>query len=152
MTVLLLAASFVLIIGGALLFANAVEWAGRRLGLGHGAVGSVIAAVAIGSIVGAPLLLGTLAMAMVGTSAVAFRGRRQKGSEIDADAGSGLRDLIVFALMFSAAVAVGATTPGAWLRYSVAGLLVAGYTGYVWWTVRSEPSPHNRNGNLSSSR
>jgi cation:H+ antiporter len=45
MTVLLLLASFVLIVGGALLFTNAVEWFGARLDLGQGAVGSLLAAV-----------------------------------------------------------------------------------------------------------
>ena len=45
MTVLLLLASFVLIIGGAILFTNAVEWAGRNLNLGEGPVGSLLAAV-----------------------------------------------------------------------------------------------------------
>jgi hypothetical protein len=39
-TVVLLLASFALIGVGALLFTNAVEWAGERLDLGHGAVGS----------------------------------------------------------------------------------------------------------------
>ena len=37
MTVLLLLASFVLIVVGAILFTNAVEWAGQNLNLGHGA-------------------------------------------------------------------------------------------------------------------
>ena len=45
MTVLLLLASFALIVGGALLFTNAVEWFGHRLDLGQGAVGSLLAAV-----------------------------------------------------------------------------------------------------------
>jgi cation:H+ antiporter len=40
-TVVLLA----VVLGGALLFTNAVEWAGNRLGLGVGAVGTVLAAV-----------------------------------------------------------------------------------------------------------
>ncbi|MGH3092753.1 MAG: sodium:calcium antiporter, partial [Gaiellaceae bacterium] len=85
MTYGLLVASFALLLGGALVFTNAVEWAGVRIGLGTGAVGSVLAAVAtalpeslvpiiallsgsreseavaIGAIVGAPFLLGTLA-------------------------------------------------------------------------------------------
>ena len=42
---LLLAVAFGVILGGALLFTNAVEWTGRRLGLGEGATGSVLAAV-----------------------------------------------------------------------------------------------------------
>ena len=40
MTGVLLAAAFALIIGGALLFTNAIEWSGKHLDLGEGAVGS----------------------------------------------------------------------------------------------------------------
>ena len=45
MDVVLLIASFAVILSGALLFTNAVEWIGHRLGLGEGAVGSLLAAV-----------------------------------------------------------------------------------------------------------
>ena len=83
MSVVLLALSFAVILAGALLFTNAVEWIGHRLKVGEGAVGSILAAVgtampetliaivallgsadggsedvAIGAIVGAPFLLG----------------------------------------------------------------------------------------------
>ena len=89
MDFVLLIASFAVILAGALLFTNAVEWIGHRLDLGEGAVGSLLAAVgtampetliaivaliegsksedvAIGAIVGAPFLLATLAMGLVG--------------------------------------------------------------------------------------
>ena len=45
MTGLLLGAAFALIIGGAILFTNAIEWTGKRLDLGEGAVGSLLAAI-----------------------------------------------------------------------------------------------------------
>jgi hypothetical protein len=45
MDLLLLIASFAVILAGALLFTNAVEWIGYRLKLGDGAVGSLLAAV-----------------------------------------------------------------------------------------------------------
>ena len=45
MDAVLLLTSFAVILCGALLFTNAVEWIGHRLGLGEGAVGSVLAAV-----------------------------------------------------------------------------------------------------------
>src|SRR6185436_15407887 len=89
-TSLELLAAFVLIIGGAIGFTNAVEWLGQRMNLGAGAVGALLAAVgtalpesvipivallggggqeatdiAIGAIIGAPFLLGTLAMLLV---------------------------------------------------------------------------------------
>ena len=45
MEYLLLAASFAVILAGALLFTNAVEWAGHKLEMGEGATGSLLAAV-----------------------------------------------------------------------------------------------------------
>jgi hypothetical protein len=87
-TGVLLAAGFAVILVGAILFTNAVEWLGHRLDLGSGAVGSVLAAVAtalpesvipvvaivggkeesgdvaIGAIVGAPFMLATVALAL----------------------------------------------------------------------------------------
>src|ERR687898_517305 len=99
MEAFLLFASFAVILAGALRFTNAVEWIGHRLGLGEGAVGSLLAAVgtampetliaivalvgatksedvAVGAIVGAPFLLATLAMGLVGLTAYLYRDRR----------------------------------------------------------------------------
>jgi hypothetical protein len=45
MTVVLFLLSFVIILSGCELFVNGVEWFGRKLELGEGAVGSVLAAV-----------------------------------------------------------------------------------------------------------
>ena len=103
MDVVFLLASFAVILAGALLFTNAIEWAGHRLGLGEGATGSVLAAVgtampetlipivaligggegsedvAIGAIIGAPFLLATIAMALVGHLGAALPGPPQAG-------------------------------------------------------------------------
>jgi hypothetical protein len=103
-SIVLLPASFAILLAGALLFTNAIEWFGSRLELGQGAVGSLLAAVAtalpeslipvvaiieadagadevaIGAILGAPLLLATIAMALVGVAALIYRDRRpQRG-------------------------------------------------------------------------
>src|SRR6266480_4913964 len=84
---LLLAGAFVVILLGAELFTNGIEWFGHKLELAEGAVGSVLAAVGtalpetmipliailftggaaashvgIGAILGAPFMLSTLAM------------------------------------------------------------------------------------------
>src|SRR6201994_924007 len=136
MEVLLLAVSFVVVLGGALLFTNAVEWLGHRLGLGGGAGGSVLAAVgtaapgaliaiiaivsseagaedvAIGAIVGAPFLLGTLAMGLVGLFAYLFRARRRQGVNLDAHAPTLERDLIFFLIFFGIAGALAWGPPG----------------------------------------
>src|SRR4051794_38118339 len=120
MEYLLLAASFAVILAGALLFTNAVEWLGHRLSMGEGAVGSLLAAVgtampetlipivaligaekgaedvAIGAIVGAPFLLATVAMALVGLSALAYEGRREQGRRLAAHVPTLDRDLGFF--------------------------------------------------------
>ena len=105
MEIFLLVLSFAVILAGALLFTNAIEWIGHKLGLGEGAVGSLLAAVgtalpetliaivalvgatksedvAIGAIVGAPFLLATLAMGLVGLTAYLYRRRRAQGIEL----------------------------------------------------------------------
>ncbi len=97
------------IVVAATLFTNGVEILGGRLGMRQGAVGSVLAAVGtalpetmipvvailgavyagqdpglageigIGAILGAPFTLATLAMFVVGASALVYRKRREQG-------------------------------------------------------------------------
>src|SRR3954447_24353155 len=127
MDVVLLLTSFAVILCGALLFTNAVEWIGHRLGLGEGAVGSLLAAVgtampetliaivalldategseqvAIGAIVGAPFLLATLAMGLVGLFAYLYRARRPQAVGLEAHAPTLERDLLFFGAFFAVA-------------------------------------------------
>jgi cation:H+ antiporter len=161
--ILLLLLSFPLLLGGALLFTNAVEWLGRELRLGQGAVGSILAAVgtalpeslipvvaivggsrggsdvAVGAIIGAPFLLATIALALVGASAFLFRMRRPTGVGIAADLGTFRRDLLYFGILFAAAVALGLGAPRS-LQLAGAAVLVAAYCLYVVQTVRA-PGP-----------
>lgn len=158
MTYLLLVVSFALLLGGALVFTNAVEWAGYRVGLGEGAVGSIFAAVAtalpesivpvvaiisgiqgseqvaIGAIIGAPFLLGTLAMALVGAAALGFRGRREQDDRIDAHRPTFTRDLIFFLVFFGLALALGLVGVD-WLNYVAAVVFIAAYGVYVWRSI-----------------
>ncbi len=161
MTILLLAVSFVLIVVGAVFFTNSVEWAGRRLGLGHGAIGSLLAAVAtalpesvipviaivkgsdpahqaiaIGAIIGAPYLLGTIAMALVGLSATVFGNRREQGHEIQAEVGTGQRDFAFFLGFFGVALLIGGLGLDTTIRIAIAIVFVLAYAAYVVWTVR----------------
>jgi cation:H+ antiporter len=151
-----LVASFAVILAGALLFTNAVEWAGYRLGLGEGATGSILAAVgtampetlipiiavlggsagsddvAVGAIIGAPFLLATIAMALVGISALLFSSssRRPQGSRLEADVTVLDRDLVFFLIFFAAAIALGVGLPfGA--RIAIAIVFVIAYVVYV---------------------
>jgi cation:H+ antiporter len=159
MEVVLLAVSFAVVLAGALLFTNAVEWIGHRLNLGEGAVGSVLAAVgtampetliaivallgvaegsedvAIGAIVGAPFLLATLAMGLVGLFAYLYRDKRQQGVELKAHRPTLERDLIFFLAMFAAGGLL-AWGPPAAVRVPVGiGFLVA-YVFYIRLTLR----------------
>jgi cation:H+ antiporter len=154
MTVLLLFLSFAVILAGALLFTNAVEWMGHRLELGEGAVGSLLAAVgtampetliavvalisaaegsedvAIGAIVGAPFLLATLAMGLVGLFAYLYRERREQGLELKAHKPTLERDLIFFLFFFAISLALAWGAPDA-LRIPVGVAVIAAYFFYV---------------------
>jgi cation:H+ antiporter len=158
-TYLLLVVSFALLLGGALVFTNAIEWAGVRLNLGSAAVGSVLAAIAtalpestvpvvaiitgeqhdriaIGSIVGAPFLLGTVAMAVTGLAALGYRRRRSQRTRLVIDKRATARDLAVFLVTFGLAVLLGVVGPR-WTRIGAACLCALVYIGYVWRTIRA---------------
>jgi cation:H+ antiporter len=156
-TALLLLAAFVLIVAGAIGFTNAVEWIGSRLGLGQGAVGGLLAAVgtalpeslipvvallsgggkeeteiAIGAVIGAPFLLGSLAMLLIGAAAMVFQKRRdQEGKSVEPHQASARRDLHVFLAVFPVAVLLGVLHPPAIVRYIAAGLFLAVYVAYA---------------------
>jgi cation:H+ antiporter len=158
MSAVLLALSFAVILAGALCFTNAVEWLGRRLALGEGAVGSLLAAVgtampetlipivaviegkagsegvAIGAIVGAPFLLATVAMLLVGFSALGYQHRRRQGRALKAHVPTLDRDLGFFLVFFGAALAFGIGAPEA-VRIPAAFAFAAGYAVYVWRTL-----------------
>ena len=152
---LLLLASFAVILVGALVFTNAVEWAGHKLELGQGAVGSLLAAVgtampetlipivaiiggaegsedvAVGAIIGAPFLLATIAMALVGTSALIYRNKRDQGTELRAHAPTLERDLVFFLIFFALGVAVGAIDLPEALQIPLILVFVIAYAYYV---------------------
>jgi cation:H+ antiporter len=153
----LLVVSFAVMVAGAAVFTNAVEWAGLRLGLGQGAVGSVLAAVAtampeslipviavitggqeadpvaIGAIIGAPFLLGTLAMAVCGGAALIYRGRRVS-PRLQPDRAAMSRDLYVVLGALVLAIAVG-LTDSLPLRIAGAVVLVAAWAVVTWKTI-----------------
>jgi cation:H+ antiporter len=155
----LLPASFAILLAGALLFTNAIEWFGSMVGLGQGAVGSLLAAVAtalpeslipivalvdggsdsedvaVGAIIGAPLLLATIAMALVGLGAVLYRERRETGLRLDVQVATLERDLGFFMGCFAVGLLLGLGAPAA-VRIPAAVLLVVAYVVYARWTLR----------------
>jgi cation:H+ antiporter len=157
MDFVLLIASFAVILAGALLFTNAVEWIGHRLELGEGAVGSLLAAagtampetliaivaliegsksedIAVGAIVGAPFLLATLAMGLVGLTAYIYRRRRPEGIFLEADVPTLDRDLTFFLVFFAFGLALGLGAPTA-LQIPAGLTFLAAYPAYVWLTL-----------------
>jgi cation:H+ antiporter len=155
--VFLLALSFMVILAGALLFTNAVEWLGYRLKLGEGAVGSLLAAVgtampetliavvalvgatksedvAIGAIVGAPFLLATLAMGLVGLFAYLYRHRRRQGIRLRAHVPTLDRDLSFFLTFYALGLALGFGAPEE-IRIPAGILFFLAYPIYVWRTL-----------------
>jgi cation:H+ antiporter len=155
----LLPASFAILLAGALLFTNAIEWFGSMVGLGQGAVGSLLAAVAtalpeslipivaiieggegsedvaVGAIIGAPLLLATIAMALVGVGAVLYRDRRDTGLRLDVHFPTLGRDLAFFMGCFAVGLLLGLGAPTA-IQIPAAVVLVLAYAVYVRWTLR----------------
>jgi cation:H+ antiporter len=154
---LVLIFALVVILVGAELFTNGVEWFGKRLDLAEGAVGSVLAAVGtalpetmipliaivfaggtagtkigIGAILGAPFMLATLAMFVTGMAILAFRRRRPTGTRARVDLGLVTRDVRAFLVAY--AVAIGAAFLPSSLRpfsWVVAVGLVLLYVRYV---------------------
>jgi cation:H+ antiporter len=167
MTIIELVLSLAAILGAAMLFTNAVEIMGDRLHLGAGAVGSVLAAVGtalpetmipivaivgaalagsggaaaseigVGAILGAPFLLATLALFIVGAAALVYRSRRKTGSEITVDRQTAIHDLVFFLPCFTLAAAAGIVSLPLVLKILLAVILLAAYVVYVVWTIRS---------------
>ena len=159
MEAVLLLVSFAVILAGALLFTNAVEWIGHRMRLGEGAVGSLLAAVgtampetlisivallggaeggdqvAIGAIVGAPFLLATLAMGLVGLFAYLYRRRRESGLALRVHRPTLERDLLFFLAFFALALALAWGAP-AGIRIPVGLVCLLAYPLYIRHTLR----------------
>lgn len=159
--------SLVAILGAAILFTNAVEILGQRLNLGQGAVGSVLAAVGtalpetviplvafigaaisgkasaagdigIGAILGAPFLLATLALFVVGTAATGYERRRHRGEVVCVDHETAHRDTGFFLLCFAIATAAGIVALPIYLKVPIAIVLIVLYAVYVYRTLKSE--------------
>jgi len=165
---LVLLVSLVVILFAAELFTNGIEWMGRKLGLGEGAVGSVLAAVGtalpetlipiiaivfataegahevgVGAILGAPFMLSTLAMFVTGVGIIAFRARRSTGTTLAVDTGVLSHDLRYFFVGYALAVGT-AFLPAdlSVVRWAVAVVLIGSYVWYVKGHLSGEASDH----------
>ena len=166
MDLLILAGAFVVILLGAELFTNGIEWFGRKLELAEGAVGSVLAAVGtalpetmipiiaimfgggsdashsvgIGAILGAPFMLSTLAMFVTGVAVLAVARGRPGGEVMPVDTGVLAHDMRYFGIAY--AVAIGAAflpVELAWAKWIVAAILIGIYAWYVKGHFEADP-------------
>ncbi len=147
--------SFVLIYAGSTLFTNGVEWLGRKLRLSESVVGCVLAAVGtalpetlipilaiffvggerghdvgIGAILGAPFMLGTLAMFVTGVSIFVFRNRRGQGAALNVRGSTKKRDLRFFIITYFTAVMV-SFIPSDTIKPVLAPLFIVIYLVYL---------------------
>lgn len=156
-----LVAGLAAVLLSARLFTNALEWFGLRVGVSHGALGSVFAAlgtalpeasiavlaalapgsaalgvgdaVSIGAVLGAPLLLSTLGFAVLGIG-----GLRAGSRALEIPARGLRRDLVFFLAAFGAAAAAGALGAPPLLRWPVGAALMAAYAVFITRTLAQE--------------
>jgi len=143
------------ILGGAAVFTNGVEWLGRRLGISDGAIGSILAGVATalpetlipviaiffgdskaqadigtGAILGAPLMLSTLTVPMMAGFLLLLARMRKRADHFTLDYHAVRLDLNFF-LPAYAVVFLVALMPVPTLRYATAAGLFLMYLWYV---------------------
>ena len=163
---LTLAFYLIVIVVAAEIFTNAIETLGSKMKFSEGVTGSIFAAVGtalpetmvplvaifggssahvseevgVGAILGAPFMLATLAMCLMGAAAWHFRARRKKIS-ISPERTGFKRDIEFFLFCFTLAFIV-AFTPYEYrlLRMFVALVLVLTYFYYVLETVKASSS------------
>jgi cation:H+ antiporter len=156
-----LLAALAVILFGAQLFTNGVEWIGEAFGLSEGAVGSVLAAIGtalpetllpliailssgsvagdeigIGAILGAPFMLSTLAMFVLGVSLVGFARGGRRETRLLAEASVIRQDLGFFVVMYALAVVAG-VVHARLFRWTLAPALLIAYGAYVGRHFRS---------------
>lgn len=158
----ILLASFVVILAGSEMFTNGVEWAGERMRLSEAAVGSLLAAVGtalpetlipavallmgggapgahsevgVGAIIGAPLMLSTVALFVMGIAALAFRTRRPRIA-LRVPRADARRDLGFFLPVFAATLIIGTAHIAPDARRALAMLLLVVYASYATVVLR----------------
>jgi cation:H+ antiporter len=161
-TIALLLASAVVIYLACEYFVNGVEWVGRKLAVGGQATGTILAAfgtalpesvvtfvavvfgktaeqreIGVGAALGGPLVLATIAYAVVGFTLILCRARLPQTEAIRRDFRNLSRDQGWFLAIFVVKIALGlfvfAYKP--WLGV----LFLAAYGAYFWKEMRQEP-------------
>lgn len=159
-------AAIAIILAGSALFTNAVEWLGKRLGVSDGIVGSVFAgvgtalpetvipiiaiffgagadreAIGVGAILGAPFMLSTLTLPLLGAGLLLFAAMGRRAWTFKLDAGAVAIDLRFFLMGYVAAIGA-AFTPSRTVHWLVAVGLVALYIIYLRTLMRHDVEGH----------
>jgi len=155
LSLLLFLVAIGIILGGAAVFTNAVEWLGRRLGISDGAIGSILAGIAtalpetlipviaifwgtsqaetdigIGAILGAPLMLGTLVLPLLAGFLLLLGRMRKRADQFELDYPAVRHDLGFFLAAYGLAL-LASVVPARALHYATAVGLVLMYAWYV---------------------
>ena len=155
LSLLLFLVAIGIILGGAAVFTNAVEWLGRRLGISDGAIGSILAGIAtalpetlipviaifwgtsqaetdigIGAILGAPLMLGTLVLPLLAGFLLLLGRMRKRADQFELDYPAVRHDLGFFLAAYGLALLV-SVVPARALHYATAVGLLLMYAWYV---------------------
>ncbi|MCM0083074.1 sodium:calcium antiporter [Geomonas sp. Red32] len=129
MNYLMLLVALIIILVGATVFTNGLEWFGKKMNLSDGAVGSIFAAIGtalpetlipiiaitfgskeaghsigVGAIIGAPFMLGTLALFISGVAVIFNRSRRSDYPVMRVDTVVMRRDIEYFLALYFVAV------------------------------------------------
>ncbi|WP_045168385.1 sodium:calcium antiporter [Caldicellulosiruptor morganii] len=155
--------SLFIILFGCTFFTNAVEWFGKRMNLGQGAVGSILAAVGtalpetiipiiailfargesshqvgIGAIAGAPFMLGTLAFFITGLATIIYTLLKKRTLKMNVDLSVFERDLTYFLIVYGIAVLTTFIHNHRAIRVIIAIILFVAYIIYVKKTLADE--------------
>jgi len=166
--IVVLVISLIIILLSCEVFTNGIEWMGLRLGLAETATGSILAAVGTampetivpliaiflgsaadgeeigqGAILGAPFMLGTLAMFIGGITILWRSKKRRMPSSLVVRRDHAERDMKFFMVMYSLALIAGliglwASFDTKYLNYAIAVILMGTYVFYIRKTLKDE--------------
>lgn len=167
MNVLVLFIALAIILLGASVFTNGLEWFGKKLNLSDGAVGSIFAAVGtalpetlipiiailfgskeagqhigVGAIIGAPFMLGTLAFFISGVAVVANRKKRDDYPMMRVDTIVMRRDMEYFLVLYAIAIASSFLVNHPVFKVFIAFGLFLSYGAYVLKTLKGSNGNH----------
>jgi cation:H+ antiporter len=149
--------SLLLVLASAHLFTNGVEWLGKRLGFSHGIIGSILAgvgtampetiipviailfsggqqdhvAIGVGAILGAPFMLTTLTLPLLGAATLGFAAFKRRSAVLHLKPAFVQLDLTYFLIGYGLAMAA-ALIPVTGLHRLIALFLPFLYGHYLW--------------------